>query len=86
MSHGPVTAYLIETYGEHTSSATAAGQFIQSLTAFLFPLFAPSMYDALGYGWGNSAMALAGLVLAIPLPIFVWKFGARLRNKASPTY
>ena len=79
-------AYVIDAYGEHTSSALAATQFIRSLTAFLFPLFAPSMYHALGYGWANSILALAGLVLAVPLPVFVWKHGARLRAKAGATY
>ncbi|KAI0105878.1 caffeine resistance protein [Daldinia grandis] len=82
----PITAYVIDTYGEHTSSAMAAQQFLKSLMAFLFPLFAPSMYAALGYGWGNSILALAGLVLSVPLPIFLWKYGARLRAKAISTY
>ncbi|KAI1474261.1 caffeine resistance protein [Daldinia eschscholtzii] len=82
----PTTAYVIDTYGDHTSSAMAAQQFVKSLMAFLFPLFAPSMYSKLGYGWGNSVLALAGLVLAVPLPIFLWKYGARLRTKATSTY
>ena len=79
-------AYVIDTYADHTSSAMAAGQFLKSMTAFLFPLFAPSMYKALGYGWTNSVLALAGMVIAIPLPMFVWKYGARLRAKAISTY
>ncbi|KAK5997692.1 putative efflux pump mfs2 [Cladobotryum mycophilum] len=86
MPNFEVTAYVIDAYPEHTSSAMAATQFIKSLTAFLFPLFAPSMYKALGYGWANSVMALAGTVLAIPLQAFVWKFGAKLRAKAASTY
>jgi hypothetical protein len=81
-----VTAYVIDAYGEHTSSAMAASQFVRSLTAFLFPLFAPSMYHALGYGWGNSVLALAGCILAVPLTTFVWKYGANLRAKAISTY
>ncbi|KAI1080325.1 caffeine resistance protein [Whalleya microplaca] len=82
----PLTAYVIDSYGDHTSSAMAATQFVRSLMAFLFPLFAPSMYQALGYGWSNSIMALAGLVLSIPLPLFLWRYGARLRSKAISTY
>lgn len=81
-----VTAYVIDTYGEHTSSAMAATQFSKSLMAFLFPLFAPSMYKALGYGWTNSVGALVGLMLAIPLPLFIWRYGARLRSRAGSTY
>ncbi|XXG96172.1 hypothetical protein Hte_002451 [Hypoxylon texense] len=80
------TAYVIDSYGDHTSSAMAASQFLKSLMAFLFPLFAPSMYQALGYGWGNSLLALVGMLLSVPLPIFIWKYGARLRAKAISTY
>lgn len=81
-----VTAYVLDAYNEHTSSALAAEQLVKSLTAFSFPLFAPSMYDALGYGWSNSILALAGVVLAVPLALFVWRYGARLRAKAGSTY
>ena len=66
-----VIAYVINTYGEHTSSAMAATRVIKSLTAFLFTLFAPSMYQALRYGWTNSILALVGFIFAVPLPIFV---------------
>ncbi|RFU25202.1 hypothetical protein B7463_g11134, partial [Scytalidium lignicola] len=38
----PVTAYVIDSYGDYTSSAMAATQFVNSLMAFLFPLFAPN--------------------------------------------
>ncbi|KAL9110910.1 MAG: hypothetical protein Q9227_004525 [Pyrenula ochraceoflavens] len=82
----PSTAYIIDTYADHTSSAMAAQQFVRSLAAFLFPLFAPSMYQTLGYGWSNSVLALAGLVLGIPLPIIIWRYGARLRARAVSTY
>ena len=82
----PMTAYIIDAYPDHTSSALAATQFLKSLTAFLFPLFAPSMYRAIGYGWGNSSMAVAGLVFGIPAPMIIWKFGARLRAKRTSSY
>ena len=67
-------------------ASLAAEQLVKSLTAFLFPLFAPSMYDALGYGWSNSILALVGMVLVVPLALFVWKYGAKLRAKAGSTY
>ncbi len=79
-------AYVIDAYPDHTSSALAASQFIKSLTAFLFPLFAPSMYEALGYGWSNTLLALVGLVISISLPLYLWKHGAKLRAKAISTY
>lgn len=79
-------AYIMDAYADHTSSARAATQFSASLTAFLFPLFVPTMYRVMGYGWGNTAMAFASLILAIPGPITLWYYGPRLRARARSTY
>ncbi|KAF5001491.1 hypothetical protein FDECE_10929 [Fusarium decemcellulare] len=79
----PMQAYMIDAYPDHTSSAMAATQFLRSLTAFLFPLFTPKMYRVLGYGWGNSTMAFAGLLFGVPAPLLMWKYGARLRARAT---
>ncbi|TVY60032.1 putative efflux pump mfs2 [Fusarium oxysporum f. sp. cubense] len=79
----PLQAYLIDAYPDHTSSAIAAQQFPRSLAAFLFPLFTPKMYAALGYGWGNSAMAFAELALELAAPLLLWKVGASLRARAT---
>ena len=45
-------AYVIDAYPERTGSAAVAAQFLRSLAAFGFPLFAPGMYEALGMGGG----------------------------------
>ncbi|KAI1855569.1 hypothetical protein JX266_000434 [Neoarthrinium moseri] len=82
----PLQAYVIDSFPEHTSSAMAANQFLSSLTAFLFPLFVPSMYSALGYGWGNSTLAFMSLVIGLPAPLLIWLYGARLRAKMISTY
>lgn len=79
-------AYIMDAYSDHTSSARAATQFSASLTAFLFPLFVPTMYKAMGYGWGNTVMAFASLVFAVPGPIVLWYYGAKLRGRARSTY
>lgn len=79
----PLQAYLMDAYPDHTSSAIAAEQFPRSLAAFLFPLFTPKMYASLGYGWGNSVMALAELALAVAAPILLWRYGATLRARAT---
>ncbi|RYP24659.1 hypothetical protein DL765_000386 [Monosporascus sp. GIB2] len=81
-----VTAYVIDSYPAHTSSAMAATQFARSLTAFCFPLFAPRMYEVLGYGWANTSMALGGLLLGIPPPLLLYIYGPRLRSKARSSY
>ncbi|RYP69979.1 hypothetical protein DL771_005770 [Monosporascus sp. 5C6A] len=81
-----ITAYVIDSYPDHTSSAMAATQFANSLTAFCFPLFAPRMYEVLGYGWANTSMALGGLLLGIPPPLLLYIYGPRLRAKARSSY
>lgn len=84
LSGTPIQAYMIDAYPDHTSSALAATQFLRSLTAFLFPLFAPSMYEALGYGWGNTMLALLTLLVGVT-PLALWFWGAKLRSKARST-
>ncbi|KAB5566927.1 putative efflux pump antibiotic resistance protein [Coniochaeta sp. 2T2.1] len=77
----PAQAYVIDVYSEFTSSALSATQFGRSLAAFLFPLFAPSLYRALGYGWGNTTIAFVAAVAGI-LPVWLlWKYGASMRAR-----
>ncbi|KAL5337635.1 major facilitator superfamily domain-containing protein [Aspergillus crustosus] len=83
MAGMPITAYVMEAYPEHVSSASAATQFMRSLTAFLFPLFAPTMYEVFGYGWGNTFVALVGGVFGVLGPVVLWVWGGRLRGRAS---
>ncbi len=82
----PMQAYVIDVYPDHTSSAMAASQFLKSMTAFLFPLFAPSMFAKLGYGWGGSTLAFGVLLFGVPAPLILWRYGARLRAKATSSY
>ncbi|KAL4905562.1 hypothetical protein BDW74DRAFT_185083 [Aspergillus multicolor] len=82
----PMSAYIIEVYPQHISSAAAAAQLLRSLTAFCFPLFAPSMYKVLGYGWANSTLAFAGLALGVPAPLGLWWVGGRLRARMGSSY
>ncbi|KAJ5586975.1 uncharacterized protein N7459_002740 [Penicillium hispanicum] len=86
MTGMPLQAYVMEAYPEHTSSAGAASQFLRSLTAFAFPLFAPRLYEVLGYGWGNSTIAFIGLVVGLPAPLLIWAYGAKLRARAQTSY
>lgn len=73
-------ALVMDAYPEHVASATAGSQFPRNLTGFLFPLFAPRMYETLGYGWGTSLLAFLFLVIGIPVPLVLWKYGERLRR------
>lgn len=75
-----VTTYLVDTYFRFAASAVAAVTVLRSLAGFGFPLFAPAMYTALGYGWGNTVLAFAAIGIGLPVPILLWLFGEKLRK------
>ena len=78
-----IQTYLIDAYTRYAASAIAAATVLRSLAGFGFPLFAPYMYNALGYGWGNSLIGFIAVGLGIPAPIFLWFFGKKLRGKST---
>jgi hypothetical protein len=47
-------------------TALAAIAFLRSLAGFGFPLFAPAMYNALGYGKGDTILAIVAIVVGCP--------------------
>ncbi|GKT45294.1 efflux pump vrtL [Colletotrichum spaethianum] len=77
-----IQGFLVDTYTKYAASAVAAATVLRSLAGFGFPLFAPSLYNKLEYGWGNSLLALLGVVIGWPGPLLLWKFGPRLRKKS----
>lgn len=46
--------------------ALAAAACLRSLAGFGFPLFAPAMYNKLGYGKGNTILAVVSIVIGCP--------------------
>jgi multidrug resistance protein len=77
------TAYCVDAYATHAASALAAVSVLRSLAGFGFPLFAPAMYGALGYGWGNSILGFAGMAIGIPTPFLLYIYGEKLRKMSS---
>jgi hypothetical protein len=58
-----IANYMIDTFTIYAASAMGAIVISRSIFAGTFPLLALHMYDALGWGWGNSLLgfiALAG--------------------------
>ena len=62
-------AYVIDSFPRYAASALAAVSCFRSLAGFGFPLFAPYMYNALGYGKGDTI--LAAFVLGVGIPAYV---------------
>ena len=55
-------------------SALAAVSCLRSLAGFGFPLFAPAMFGALGYGKGCSVLAGVAIVIGCPAYVYVCVF------------
>lgn len=72
-------AYMLDEFGEYAASANAATKILSFTLGFVFPIFAPQLYERLGYGWGNSLLAFVWIVLAVPAPFAIWLWGDKLR-------
>lgn len=77
-----IQTYLVDSYTRYAASAISAATFLRSLAGFGFPLFAPYMYNALQYGWGNSLLGFIALGLGVPAPWLLWFFGKKLRERS----
>ncbi|KAI0894752.1 putative florfenicol exporter [Annulohypoxylon nitens] len=73
-------AYTLDLFGDVGASANAATRFLSNVMGFVFPIFAPQLYDRLGYGWGNSLLAFIFVALGLPMPIILWFWGKKLRE------
>ncbi|KAF8319781.1 MFS general substrate transporter [Clavulina sp. PMI_390] len=74
-----IQTYLIDNYQMYAASAVGAGASLRSLAGFGFPLFATSMFDKLGVGWGNSVLALVALAF-LPAPYLFYTYGSLMRE------
>lgn len=74
--------YIVDSYQRYAASGVAAAVVLRSLAGFGFPLFANAMYNALGYGWGNSVLGFIAVAIGIPAPFFFWHYGERLRARS----
>ncbi|PSN69733.1 membrane transporter [Corynespora cassiicola Philippines] len=72
--------YYIDSFEAYAASAIAAGTVFRSLVGGVIPLFAPGLFEAIGYGWGISMFGFVALVLA-PAPILFYMFGERIRER-----
>ncbi|KAH7912686.1 major facilitator superfamily domain-containing protein [Hygrophoropsis aurantiaca] len=77
-----IQTYVVDTFTLHAASALAAVSCLRSLAGFGFPLFAPVMYDKLGFGWGDTILAGAAIVIGCPAPWIFWHYGERIRNSS----
>ena len=75
-----VQNYYIDAFSKYAASAIAAGAVFRSLVGGVVPLFAPTMFRSIGYGWGFSVFAFLSIALA-PSPLLFFRYGEALRKK-----
>lgn len=75
-----VQTYLVDSFTVYAASAIAANSVLRSILAALLPLAGLSMYENLGYGWGNSLLAFVALILS-PVPVLFRVYGERIRTR-----
>lgn len=71
--------YLVDAYTVHAASVTASNTILRCLLGSLLPLAGPSMYNALGLGWGNSLLGFISIVF-MPLPVIFYFYGQKIRE------
>ncbi|KAI9686163.1 MAG: hypothetical protein M1822_003818 [Bathelium mastoideum] len=75
-----VQNYYIDSFEKYAASAIAAGAVFRSVVGGITPLFAPLIFESLGYGWGISVFAFLAVVIA-PAPLIFYYFGGVVREK-----
>jgi hypothetical protein len=80
-----IQSYVVDTFTLHAASALAAVLCLRSFAGFGFPLFAPAMYKALGYGKGDTILAAFAIVVGCPAPWLFWHYGERIRKSSRYT-
>lgn len=76
-----VTMYLADVFGIYRASAMSAMTVTGNAISAVLPLAGPALYQALGWGWGNSVLALAALTMA-PVPILLLIYSERIRRSS----
>ncbi|KAJ5107333.1 hypothetical protein N7456_004008 [Penicillium angulare] len=77
--------YVIDSYPRYAASGIAAITVTRSLFGALLPLAGPYMYNALGYGWGNSLLGFLTLAM-LPMPVIFQRYGRVLRERNASSF
>ena len=76
----PIGTYLVDAFTKYAASAMAANTVLRSLGGALLPLCGQKMFNALGYGWGNSVLGFIAIAMIVPMWMLM-KYGERIRTQ-----
>ena len=74
-----IQTYLVDAFVEYAASVIGANAVLRGTAGALIPLGGLDMYNALGWGWGNSLLGFIALVFA-PLPWVFGLYGGKIRK------
>ncbi|EME86114.1 uncharacterized protein MYCFIDRAFT_202389 [Pseudocercospora fijiensis CIRAD86] len=74
------TNYYIDSFERYAASAIAAGAVFRAVVGGIVPLFAPMLFENVGYGWGISVFGFLALAIA-PAPLIFLIYGAKVRER-----
>ncbi|KAJ6508226.1 MFS polyamine transporter [Mycena sanguinolenta] len=77
-----IQVYVVDAFTLYAASAMAVIGCMRSLFGFAFPLFAQQMYEKLGYGKGDTILAVLAIVIGGPAPWLLWTYGQQLRMRS----
>lgn len=71
---------MVEAFTEYAASALAATSVVRSIVGGILPIAGLPMYNAMGYGWGNSLLGFVALALSA-MPLVFYRYGEALRKR-----
>ncbi|PSN60876.1 MFS general substrate transporter [Corynespora cassiicola Philippines] len=78
-----VSVYTIDTYTRYAASAVSTNLITRSIAAAFFPLFAPYMFDSLGFGIGATVLAVGFTIVGAVAIIVLWFYGEKIRARST---
>lgn len=77
-----VSVYTIDAYTTYAASAVSTNLILRSNFAAFFPLFAPYMFQSVGFGWGATILAGGFGVVGCLTVLVLWFWGEQIRQRS----
>ncbi|KAF2022377.1 MFS general substrate transporter [Aaosphaeria arxii CBS 175.79] len=78
-----VSVYTIDTYAQYAASAVSTNLVTRSVAAAFFPLFAPYLFQNLGFGYGATVLAGGFTAIGLLVTITLWLYGEKIRDRST---